>query len=166
MESKMKYKRRGHGKAPHLKRWGALCLCRSIHLIRLILAQISVVPCKLCDDAAECQDCQQVGNDHQAVEHIRHIPYQGDLLEGAHHDEHQSDDTIDKGCLLTALEQSLDVAFTEEIPADDGGEGEEQQADGNKDAAKRAEGIVESSLCQSGGSEQRSRQGRGRAPQR
>ena len=114
----------------------------------ILLAAEIVVLGELGDDAAESQDSQQVGDDHQAVEHVRHIPDQGNLLEGTHHDEYQSDNTVDGGGLLAAAKQCLHIALTEEVPADDGGESEEQQADCHESIAEGAEGIVEGSLCQ------------------
>ena len=47
-------------------------------------------------------------------------------------------------------EEGLDVGLAEEVPADDGGEGEEQHADGHEGVAEGAEGGVEGGLGQGG----------------
>ena len=46
------------------------------------------------------------------------------------------------------MEQGLHVGLTEEVPADDGGEGEEQHADGHEGVAEGAEGLGEGRLGQ------------------
>ena len=47
---------------------------------------------------------------------------------------------------MFATEQEADIGFTEVVPADDGGEGEEGQADGEQLRTETREGFVKSQL--------------------
>ena len=75
-----------------------------------------------------------VGNDHEVVEHIRQLPHQIVAHHGAHQDEHQGDEGVDHGAGLGVLlaEKPDGVDLAEEIPAQDRGEGKEEQADSHE----------------------------------
>ncbi len=88
-----------------------------------------------CDDhAGEGQECDDIGNDHDIVEHIGQLPNQIIGEQGAEEDEHHCQHRVDHGCLFA--EQVFHVLLAEEVPTDDGGECEEHQADGHKDIAQ------------------------------
>ena len=75
-----------------------------------------------------------VGNDHEVVEHIRQLPHQIVAHHGAHQDEHQGDEGVDHGAGLGVLlaEKPDGVDLAEQVPAQDRGEREEEQADGHE----------------------------------
>ena len=72
-----------------------------------------------------------VGNDHEVVEHIRQLPHQIVAHHGAHQDEHQGDEGVDHGAGLGVLlaEKPDGVDLAEQVPAQNRGESEEEQAD-------------------------------------
>ena len=98
--------------------------------------------------AAEGQQADQVGQYHQAVEHIGQTPDQIHFQGGTYHDKDHHDHGVQFGGPLA--EQGLHIDLAEEIPADDGGEGEEQHTDGHKGVAEGAKGGVEGGLGQGG----------------
>ena len=106
------------------------------------------VPCRLCDQSRQRQQRDQVREYHQAVEQVGQVPYEVNVQCGADNDADNNDSGIRLDCLVA--EQRLDVLLTEEIPADDGREREEQHTDGNECAAERAEGSRERRLRQLG----------------
>lgn len=75
-----------------------------------------------------------VGNDHEVVEHIRQLPHQIVAHHGAHQDEHQGDEGVDHGAGLGVLlaEKPDGVDLAEQVPAQNRGESEEEQADGHE----------------------------------
>ena len=82
---------------------------------------------------AQRHDGEEVGDDHELIEHIRKLPCKviGDA--GAEEDEHYGDDGIHRDRLFA--EQVFHIDAAEEVPAEDGGEGKEHQADGHEQAA-------------------------------
>ena len=92
------------------------------------------------------QKTDQVGKNHEAVEHIRHIPYQIHLQRGTCDDKNHHQNRIDFYCFVSKKMAHID--FAEVIPSDDGGEGEEQHTDGNEYFAEGAECRVKSALGQ------------------
>ena len=75
-----------------------------------------------------------VGDDHQVVEHIGQLPHQIVGHQSAQEDEHQGDDGVDHHGLLAEQVDGVDLA--EQVPAQYGGEGEEEQADGHEHGAQ------------------------------
>ena len=67
--------------------------------------------------AGKSQKSDEVGQYHESVEHVGHVPHQIYLEAGADDDEH--DDNGGVYFDVFGSEQSLDVGLTEEIPADD-----------------------------------------------
>ena len=88
--------------------------------------------------AGEEQQGNQVGNGHEAVESIGNVPHQRAGADGAHNAHEDEDDVEDAGHDLAALAQIAPATGPVIAPADDGGQGEEQQADLNDDAADAA----------------------------
>ena len=83
-----------------------------------------------CYQSAEGEQCDDVRDDHELVEHVRQLPYEVIGKQRAEEDERDSDDRVRQNCLFA--EQILNVYATEEVPADYGRECEEQQADRNE----------------------------------
>ena len=100
-----------------------------------------------------------VGNDHEVVEHIRQLPHQIVAHHGAHQDEHQSDEGVDHGAGLGVLlaEKPDGVDLAEQVPAQNRGESEEEQADSHEFGTEagshhRAEsGLGQIGLAEHGG---------------
>ena len=89
---------------------------------------------QLGDGAGEKQQGDQVGDGHQAVEGVGDIPHQRAGADGAHDAHEHEDDVEDAGHDLAAPAQIAPAAGPVIAPADDGGQGEEQQADLDDDA--------------------------------
>ena len=100
------------------------------------------------DHAGEGEQGEKVGQDHEAVEHIGDVPHEVHLEAGAEHDEAEGDNGVELHEL--GAEQGLHVHFAEEVPADDGGEGEEEQADSDEQVAELAEHGAEGALGEGG----------------
>ena len=94
----------------------------------------------------ESQQADEVGQDHEPVEHVGHVPHEVHLEAGTEHDEEHHNGGIDLHILCA--EEGLHVGLAEEIPADDGGKGEEEQADGDVDIAEGTEYGVKGYLGQ------------------
>ena len=105
-----------------------------------------LVMCNTADDTGECQQCQQVREDHQCVEQVREVPDQIHFQRRTKDDKRNNQQCIDLGGFLA--EERLEINFAKEIPADDGGESEEQHADRDENVAEVAECAAECSLCQ------------------
>ena len=88
-------------------------------------------------ELAQAHQGDQVRDDHEAVEHVGQLPDQVDLQHGAKAEEAHDEDA-EEGEDLGA-EEELGVLLGEEVPADDGGEGKEEQADGHEGIAQGAE---------------------------
>ena len=75
-----------------------------------------------------------VGDDHEVVEHIRQLPHQIIAHHGTQQDEHQRDHGIDHGADLGILpaEEPDGVDLAEQVPAQNRGESEEEQADSHE----------------------------------
>ena len=75
-----------------------------------------------------------VGQDDEVVEHIRQLPHKVAAGDSAEEDEHQCDNGIDGAAQLavSAAEQVVGIDLAEQVPAQNGGEGEEQQTDGHE----------------------------------
>ena len=91
---------------------------------------MSLVVGRLGNQTGQRQQRDQVREYHQAVEQVGQVPYQINMQCGADHDADNNDSGVNLNSLVA--EQRLYVLLTEEIPADDGREREEQHADGNK----------------------------------
>ena len=104
-------------------------------------------------NAREPQYADEVRNHHEAVEQVGELPHKIHL----HHRAEQHEEDDDHGVHRHSLfpEQVFHVRLTEEIPADDGGEGEEEHADGDENIAELAHHRVERGLCERGGRERR-----------
>ena len=79
---------------------------------------------RLGNQTGQRQQRDQVREYHQAVEQVRQVPYQINMQCGANHDADNNDSGVNLNSLVA--EQCLYVLLTEEIPADDGREREEQ----------------------------------------
>ena len=86
---------------------------------------------------------------HQAVEQVGEVPNQVNLQHGTNDDEYNDDRCIDlRGYCRMMFEQVSNVLLTEEVPTDDGGEGEEEHADCDEDCAEVTVYALKSSLGQ------------------
>ena len=103
---------------------------------------------RLGNQTGQRQQRDQVREYHQAIEQVGQVPYQVNMQRGADHDADNNDSGVNLNSLVA--EQCLYVLLTEEIPADDGREREEQHADGNENHACRAKRSLEGRLCQLG----------------
>ena len=111
------------------------------------------------DHARQGKQRNDVGQDDQVIEHVGKLPDEVAAGDGAQEDEHQRDDSIDDAAQLAVLaaEQIVGVDLAEQVPAEDGGEGEEQQADGHKLGAQAGTkygakgGLGQVGLAQGGG---------------
>ncbi len=90
------------------------------------------------NDAAQCEESQCVGNDHQIVEGVGQLPNQIVGDHGAQEDEYQCDNGVYNGADLGILlaEEILNIDLTEKIPAQHGRESEEEEADGDEDSTE------------------------------
>ena len=84
--------------------------------------------------AGESEQRNGVGDDHEVVEHVAQLPDEVVGHHRAEEDEHEREDGVDHGALLA--EEVGDVDLAEEVPAQDRGEGEEEQADGDEHVAR------------------------------
>ena len=82
---------------------------------------------------AEREEGDNVGDDHEVIEEVGKSPDKGVLEDGACEDAQERNDGIDDGGFLA--EEIGEVDSAEEVPADDGGEGEEEEASRNEDTA-------------------------------
>ncbi len=101
------------------------------------------------NDAAECEECESVGENHQVVECVGKLPYEVVGDQRAQEDEYKGDNGVDNGAVLGIFlaEEVLNVDLAEEVPAKNGGECEEEKADCNEDGAEvLAEDDAESGL--------------------
>ena len=87
---------------------------------------LPVLPADFDDQARQGQHCNQVGDHHQSVEEVGEIPYQLHLLQRTEQHTEYNANAVNGQGLLT--KQGLEVDLAEEVPANDGGESEEQQA--------------------------------------
>jgi len=104
-------------------------------------------------DLAQSEEGDGVGDDHQVVESIGQLPNQIVGNQSAQEDEDQSDHGVNHGGSLGILlaEEEVGVDLAEQVPAQNGGEGEEEQADGHEDVAEGgAEHGAEGGLGQVG----------------
>ena len=105
------------------------------------------------DHAGEGEESNNVGQDDEVVEHIGDFPDEVTAGDGAQEDEYQGDNGVDHVAELAVLaaEKVVGVDLTEQVPAEDGREGKEQQADGHELGAQAgAEYGAESRLGQVG----------------
>ena len=84
--------------------------------------------------AGESEQRNGVGDDHEVIEHVAQLPDEVVGHHRAEEDEHEREDGVDHGALLA--EEVGDVDLAEEVPAQDRGEGEEEQADGDEHVAR------------------------------
>ena len=80
--------------------------------------------------AGQAEEADGVGNDHQVIEHIRQLPHQVVGGQGTQEDEYQGNQRINHDGFPSEEVSHVDLA--EEVPPQNGGEGEEEQADGHK----------------------------------
>ena len=79
-------------------------------------------------------DGDNVGNDHEIVEHIGQLPNQIVGEAGAQEDKRDGNDGIDDHGFLS--KEIGEVDLSEQIPAEDGRERKEEQTNGHQDAAQ------------------------------
>ena len=96
--------------------------------------------------SAEYEQGENVGDDHELVKGVGQLPNEVVGEQGTKKYEHQRNDGIGNNALLT--EQGNDVLLAEEVPTDDGGEGEEQQTDRDESVSNHAaKALRECRLC-------------------
>ena len=101
------------------------------------------------DHTGEGEQSDGVGQDHQVVEHVGELPNQVVGHHSAQIQEHQSDDGITLGGLFAKEIDDVDLA--EQIPAEHGGKGKEEQTHGHKGRAHAvAQHAAEGQLGQVG----------------
>ena len=117
-------------------------------MLALLLCKLSVFALGTGDDhAAECKQRNHVWNDHELIEHVGQLPDQIVGQAGTKEDKHDCNSRINLAGSLAA-KQEVDVDAAKEVPTDDGGEGEEQQADGDYTVAEGgAEYLTEGQLA-------------------
>ena len=99
--------------------------------------------------AGESKQRNGVGDDHEVIEHVAQLPDEVVGHHRAEEDEHEREDGVDHGALLA--EEVGDVDLAEEVPAQDRGEGEEEQADSDEHVARTlAEDDAEGGLGEVG----------------
>ena len=86
------------------------------------------------DQSRQGKEGDGVGDDHEVIEHIAQLPHEVAGGQRAEEDEHQRDDGVDDRGPLTEEISHVDLA--EEVPAKDGGESEEEQADRDEHRAR------------------------------
>ncbi len=120
-------------------------------MLALLLCKLSVFALGTGDDhAAECKQRNHVWNDHELIEHVGQLPDQIVGQAGTKEDKHDCNSRINLAGSLAA-KQEVDVDAAKEVPTDDGGEGEEQQADGDYTVAEGgAEYLTEGQLSHIG----------------
>ena len=97
-------------------------------------------------DRRERKQSNDVRDDHELIEHIRKLPDEVIGQAGAEEDEHQREHRIDLDRLFA--EEIFHIDLAEEVPAEDRGEREEQQADRDEERADAlAEAVRERELC-------------------
>ena len=86
------------------------------------------------NDAGQYEQSDDVGNDHDVIEHIGKLPNQVVGEEGTEENKRNGKYGVHHGCFLT--EEVLYVLLTEEVPADDRSKGEEGQTESNQKIAR------------------------------
>ena len=98
----------------------------------------------LLDRPAERKQGDDVRDNHHGVETVRHVPYKVYLRQRAEQYAHGNKNGIDLNRLHA--EQVLNIRLTEEIPPEDGTEGEEEHTDCDEDipalTVQRRESIL------------------------
>ena len=90
------------------------------------------------DDCREGKEGDDVGDDHDVIEHIGKLPDEIVGEKRAQENESSCQNRVDRdGNLLLFTEEILYVLLAEEVPADDRGEGEEGQANRDEYVAER-----------------------------
>ena len=114
-------------------------LCRLVFKNLWIQTNLCIIVFQKCFTRNQDEQCHQVGQDHNAVEHIGHIPNEVYLTGQARTDDDEDtyEDPI-RGNPLVA-KQIADIGLPEVVPADDGGKSKEAQADGKEDRTAVAE---------------------------
>ena len=99
--------------------------------------------------AGESEQRNGVGDDHEVVEHVAQLPDEVVGHHRAEEDEHEREDGVDHGALLAEEVGNVDLA--EEVPAQDRGEREEEQAHRDEHVARAlAEDDAEGGLGEVG----------------
>ena len=89
-------------------------------------------------DAGEGKQGDGVGQNHEIVEEVGQLPNQVVADHGTHQHEDQRNDGVDDGAALGILlaEEVVGIDLTKQVPAQNGGECEEEQADSHEDGAE------------------------------
>ena len=91
---------------------------RDVLLCLLVFGQLGFKVIKaVADNLVQSNQCNQVGNDHQAVEEVGQCPHQINLERGADNDEGADNHAIGKERFFR--EEEAHVLFGKEVPADD-----------------------------------------------
>ena len=98
----------------------------------------------LSDEAREPKKRDHVRNHHDAVEEVGKLPDEAHMEEGAEHEEAEDEHAVARH--PAKPQEVLDVLFSEEVPADNRCEGEEEEADRNEARTDRAEAVREGLL--------------------
>ena len=102
----------------------------------VLLLLYGLLLCSLGNDLAQSQQSDGVGQNHQVVEEVGQFPNQVILQQSAQEDESDGNYRVDNGSGLVLLAQVFHIDLAEEVPAQNGGECEEQQADCNEDVTE------------------------------
>ena len=106
----------------------------------------------LCDHrngSAEREQSERVRDHHKLIEGVGQLPDEIVGEQGTEKDKSQRDHGVGNNAFFA--KQGDDVLFAEEIPADDGGEGKEQETNGNEAVSDHAsKGLGKRRLCKIG----------------
>ena len=119
-----------------------------LFLRRFFIFLFPVFPADLDHQSGQGQQCDQVRDYHKAIEEVRKVPDQLHFLQRTEQHTEGNTDAVYRQRFLA--EEGLEVDLAEEVPADDGGKGEEQHAHGDEGITEPAELLAEGQLGQSG----------------
>ena len=119
-------------------------------IVKVLSAGELVRRVRVLDDVArEGEEGDDVGDDHELVEHIAQLPDELVGHRGAEENEDKGEHGVDAGALLAEEVGHVDLA--EEVPAQDRGEGKEEQTDRDEHIARAlAEDRAECALGEVG----------------
>ena len=99
------------------------------------------------DDAAEEEEGEEVGDGHEGVHAVGEVPYESQFNDAADEDGGDVEDAVGDDPAVTA--QVLDGPFAVVTPAENGGEGEGEEAEGEQRRAHDGN-LLEGGLGQRG----------------
>lgn len=111
--------------------------CRSV-------MTVLIIPCQLPHGHGAGKKTNQVGKNHQSVEHVGHIPDKLHLQGRPSNDENHDQDGVEFHGL--APEQMAHIDLPEIVPTYNGGEGKEKHTDGHKYFSEGTKGGIKGAL--------------------